>query len=83
MSFPQIRFSGAVLSDLSKKFPRFVFTSGIHIGTGRYGVFVYDRVEKGTNLPPIGVGELCFLETCGASEKDIEVLYAKIALIHG
>lgn len=73
-------YNGALLAELKKLFPKFVFTCGIDMPTGRYCVFVHDKVDR-AGLP--SSGEIAKIETSGSSDKEFEVLCAKIALLHG
>lgn len=68
------------LTGLHHHFPRFVFTGGLN-DRGRYCIFVYDTVERGTDIP--AEPHLAAIETEGSSEEAINVLYTKISLLHG
>lgn len=73
----------SILNRVAKEFPKWIFTAGIDAETRRYCIFVYDVVERGTNIPAIGSKEKFAVEVAGTSEKDVEVLLAKLALVCG
>ena len=75
------RYMGTFLYALCKQFPKFVFTSGVN-KEGRYCVFIHRAPANGDTLPDVG-SELAEIETNGGSDKDLEVLFTKIALLHG
>jgi len=80
VAFPY-KSNGHMLYDLSAQFPRFAFSSGIRPDTRKLYVFVYTHVELGTNIP--AGPEIACIEYDPQDENSLEVLVAKIALLHG
>ena len=72
-----------LLNQICQRWPEVPFTYGIHPETRRYCIFVYDRFERGTNIPAVGAKEIAALEIGGSSEKDVEVLMTKLMMVCG
>lgn len=75
--------AGALLQEVFSRWPQYNWAGGINKETGGYCLFRFKKRDSTTTIPDVGQEPDITIELAGSSEKDIEVLLTKIALICG